>query len=51
MGDLPRGDPNKFELFALHKSIGLTVLTLSVLRVLWRLVNPARRRPPDWHRG
>jgi cytochrome b561 len=40
MGDLPRSDPNKFVIFQFHKSIGLTVLTLSVLRLLWRLVNP-----------
>jgi len=33
----------KFEIFQLHKSIGFTVLTLSVLRLLWRLVN---RAPP-----
>jgi cytochrome b561 len=45
MADLPRGDPNKFELIAWHKSIGLTVLTLSVLRVLWRLVNPVPPPP------
>jgi cytochrome b561 len=45
MADLPRADPNKFELIALHKSIGLTVLTLSVLRVLWRLVNPVPPPP------
>ena len=40
MADLPRSDPSKFELIALHKSIGLTVLALSVLRLAWRLVNP-----------
>jgi cytochrome b561 len=45
MGDLPRGDPTKFQLFALHKSIGLSVLALSVLRVLWRLANPVPPSP------
>jgi cytochrome b561 len=45
MGDLPRGDPDKFALIALHKSIGLSVLALSVLRVLWRLVNPVPPLP------
>ena len=45
MGELPRGDPTKFQLFALHKSIGLSVLALSVLRVLWRLVNPVPPSP------
>lgn len=36
MVDLPRDDPGKFELYQLHKSAGLTVLFLSVLRLLWR---------------
>jgi cytochrome b561 len=40
MGDLPRSDPMKFTIFQIHKSIGLTVLVLSILRVLWRFVNP-----------
>lgn len=40
MSDLPRSDPMKFDLFQLHKSVGLTVLVLSVLRLGWRLVNP-----------
>jgi cytochrome b561 len=38
--DLPRSDPNKFLLTQTHKSIGLTVLVLSLIRVGWRLVNP-----------
>jgi cytochrome b561 len=33
-------DPMHFTLMQLHKSVGLTILTLSVLRVLWRLINP-----------
>ena len=45
MADLPRAYPSKFELIALHKSIGLTVLALSVLRLVWRLVNPAPPSP------
>ncbi len=36
MGDLPNG-PRKIEVYSLHKSIGLTILALVVLRVLWRL--------------
>lgn len=40
MGELPRSDPSKYTIYQLHKSVGLTVLTLSILRVLWRLVNP-----------
>jgi cytochrome b561 len=40
MADLPRSNPDRFTLFQTHKSIGLTVLVLSVLRLGWRLVNP-----------
>jgi cytochrome b561 len=43
--DLPRSDPNLFMLVQLHKSIGLSVLTLSVLRVIWRLINPVPPLP------
>lgn len=35
MGDLPNG-PDKIQTYALHKSIGLTILALVVLRLLWR---------------
>ena len=38
MADLPRDDPSRFDLIQLHKSIGITILALSVLRLLWRLV-------------
>jgi cytochrome b561 len=41
--DLPRSDPWKYELTQLHKSIGLTVLVLSLLRLVWRLTH---RVPP-----
>lgn len=40
MGELPRSDPMKFTIFQIHKSIGLTVLVLSILRLVWRLMNP-----------
>lgn len=36
MGDLPNG-PRKINIYALHKSIGLTILALVALRVAWRL--------------
>ncbi|NIJ09496.1 cytochrome b561 [Sphingomonas vulcanisoli] len=32
---------SKFSIFQLHKSIGITVLALSVLRLLWRLTHKA----------
>ena len=36
MGDLPNG-PDKIATYALHKSIGLSILALMVLRLGWRL--------------
>lgn len=45
--DLSRDDPSKYFLAQIHKSIGLTVLMLSVTRVLWRLVNPVPPLPAD----
>jgi len=32
--------PSTFKLYALHKSIGIVVLTLAVLRLIWKLTNP-----------
>lgn len=43
--DMPNSDPSKFDLAQLHKSIGLTILVLSVARVLWRLINPVPPLP------
>lgn len=37
--------PDKFRLYQLHKSMGLTVLGLSVLRLVWRLINPVPPLP------
>lgn len=39
MTDLPLS-PATFEIYALHKSFGLTVMALTALRVLWRIYNP-----------
>ncbi|WP_028864034.1 cytochrome b [Psychromonas aquimarina] len=36
LGELPKG-PEKFELFAVHKSLGFIVLTAAVLRLFWRI--------------
>lgn len=36
MGELPK-TPKYFWVYTLHKSLGLTVLTLAVLRLAWRL--------------
>jgi cytochrome b561 len=46
MSDLPNG-MRKFELFQLHKSVGLTILLLSLGRVAWRLTH----RPPPYAEG
>ena len=49
MTDLPRGVP-KLKLYALHKSFGLTLLMLAVLRLLWRLMEqrPVLPAMPAW---
>ena len=38
------GDP-RFTVFQLHKSFGLTILLLSVARLVWRLMNPPPAMP------
>ena len=40
----PRNTPMRGAVINLHKSIGITLGVLIVLRLLWRL----RHRPPDW---
>jgi cytochrome b561 len=45
ISQLPDSDPSLFPLVQLHKSIGLTILMLSALRVLWRLINPVPPLP------
>lgn len=53
MHGLPNTDPNKFVLYQLHKSSGLTVLMLSFARIVWRLVNVVPPQPaamPMWQR-
>jgi len=34
---LPQGEPVRPSLFAAHKSLGLTVLVLTLARIAWRL--------------
>jgi cytochrome b561/polyisoprenoid-binding protein YceI len=43
MGDEPKG-PSLYAIFQLHKSIGITILLLTLVRVGWRLANP----PPPY---
>ena len=52
MEDLPLSQ-QKLDLYEIHKSLGLTIFTLAVLRLLWRLFNPAPPFPPQmpgWER-
>jgi len=49
MGDLPNSDPNKFMIYQFHKSVGLTVLVLSFLRLGWRLINTVPPLPLGMH--
>lgn len=49
MDDLPN-TPRKIELYNLHKSIGLTLLVIAVLRLGWRLANPVPPLPPERER-
>jgi len=53
MNGLPDTDANKFALYQLHKSVGITILVLSVARLGWRLVNVVPPLPagmPAWQR-
>jgi len=53
MHELSDTDATKFDLYQLHKSFGLTILALSVLRLVWRLVNkvpPLPEHMPTWER-
>jgi cytochrome b561 len=45
MGDLPNG-PDKINTYALHKSIGITILALVALRLLWRFYAGTPRPVP-----
>ncbi len=48
--DLPRG-PALLQTLALHKSIGITILMLAILRLSWRWANPVPPMPassPPW---
>lgn len=45
MGDLPNG-PDKIKTYALHKSIGITILAVVALRLLWRLYAGTPRPVP-----
>ena len=48
MGGKPT--PESFAVFQLHKSVGITVLLLSLIRLGWRLINPPPPEPPGLKR-
>lgn len=41
---LARDAPSKGDMFVLHKSVGLTLFALVVVRIVWRILHPA---PPE----
>jgi cytochrome b561 len=49
MHELPPTEQATFQLYQLHKSIGFVVLALAVVRLAWRLINPAPRLPSGMH--
>lgn len=44
------GSMEQFRVFQLHKSVGITILLLALLRLLWRLIDPPPELP-DTMRG
>ncbi|PQA86842.1 cytochrome b/b6 domain-containing protein [Hyphococcus luteus] len=53
MHGLPNSSPVKFDLYQLHKSFGLTVLALSLVRLGWRFTHKAPPLPastPGWQK-
>lgn len=39
MGEVPKSDPMRFSYYQLHKSVGITILLLSFLRLGWRFAH------------
>lgn len=53
MHGLPDSDANKFALYQAHKSFGITILALTLARIVWRLMHPVPALPatmPTWER-
>jgi cytochrome b561/polyisoprenoid-binding protein YceI len=53
MGDGPKGSPTTYAIFQLHKSIGITILLLSLFRLAWKLTHKSPPPPegqPNWER-
>jgi cytochrome b561 len=53
MHGLPDSNPDKFALYQLHKSFGISILVLTVFRIGWRLMHAVPPLPatmPVWER-
>jgi cytochrome b561 len=53
MEDLPLDDPLTFPIYQWHKSIGLSILLLALLRFIWRMAGPTPDLPaamPGWEK-
>jgi cytochrome b561 len=50
MVDLPNTDPDKFAYYQAHKSVGLTILVLTLLRIVWRVMHKSPALPADMPR-
>jgi len=53
MHRLPNSSPVKFDMYQVHKSFGITILLLTVLRLGWRLANKPPALPvatPGWEK-
>ena len=54
MGDIPKGQPERAYYFNLHKSVGMVLFALVVIRVWWRAGHPAPALPAamvGWQRS
>lgn len=49
MTDMP-SSPEKFQIYMIHKSVGLAVLALMAARIIWRITNP-RPAPVPGHKA
>ena len=47
MSDLPDGAPGQYFLYQMHKSVGITILLLTIARIIWRGMNPPPPLPED----
>lgn len=47
MTDLPDGADGQYFLYQFHKSTGITILLLTIARIIWRVMNPPPALPAD----